>query len=141
MLLRLLIPLVQFFVDVRASFVETKGGILFQDLVAIEIERVRCLSRSVGVFSVLQSVVCNAKDVLDQRQVRPRMIQHRLQIVVAVQENHDAALGRRGEVWVAVAWLLDLILTEFIVHFCQPLSNLDAKPVALLQFEDGRADS
>ena len=83
---------------------KTEECIALEDRIAVEIERIGGLGR-VSILCVLNCVVCYPKDVLDECQIAPPMVQHRLQVVVAIKQNQEASLGRLHQVAIRGCWL------------------------------------
>ena len=124
---------------------ESKKCILFKDLVAIEIERVCLLDWCISIFRVLESIIFDPKDVLNERKVSPGMVQHSLEIIVSVQEDHNAALLRSVKIGISSSWTwrlrLLICIACFIIHICQFLADHDPKPIILTQLQNWWTDS
>lgn len=90
--LRLFFPQVELFVDIWTSLVEAKECIFLEDRVSIKIKPIVSFSGSIYIFAILNSIVFNSKNVLNQTQIGPGMVNHCLKVVKSVKQNQDTSL-------------------------------------------------
>jgi hypothetical protein len=112
------LPLVEGLVHVLGCLLEVLERIFLQYFVCLKVHVIRLWLRF-RVFLVEKLIIFDAKDVLDETQVDPRVVEHGVNVSIPVQNDQQGPLLLLGptKFFCSFFWCVAEKLVQLLAHF------------------------